>query len=179
MSTLADRLEELVQTKFGGNASEMSRTCGLKRTHVQTIIDRQRASPGRAVEHDTLLKIATGTGVTIAWLLGEAPPPTRTIEHDREDPELQAAVAYSRGRYPDEYLRWFATSHSKIGTAREQIVEDIRLGYRKWRDAQAGLEPAVPVREKPADDRFDEEAPFDEPGPKKGKVKATKGRKGR
>lgn len=66
---LLERLETVLNEKWSGNQSRMSEGCGLRRTHIGTLIRRLREDPEANIESDTLKKIALYSGFRLAWLV--------------------------------------------------------------------------------------------------------------
>lgn len=71
---LRERLVQLLAEKWDGNQSCMSEGCGLKRTHIGILLRRLQTDPQASSESETLGKIAKGSGVSLAWLVGGEGP---------------------------------------------------------------------------------------------------------
>lgn len=146
MDTLADRLEQLRNTKFGGVTTRMSTACGLKRTHLGTLLARLRRNPASNVEDDTLQKIASTCGVTVDWLLG------REAHHDHDDvTECAIRVALAAGADPDlaertrQELYYGARPWQPLELAQWLVSETKAREHRPVLDGDVGQRERIPI----------------------------------
>lgn len=80
MSTLRDRIAWILEhraPKHGRrpNVSKFSEMCGLARGHVAIILSRLEEDADRRIDHETLVAIAQGGGVSLEWLATGAGQP--------------------------------------------------------------------------------------------------------
>lgn len=112
MSTLADRIEEILRLR-GITQRELARRAGLAtEQHINTILRRLRANPDADIERETLAAIARGGGVSFIWLAtGKGRPddidPAPAMKTSERAPERSSAIgATSERYYVDDDLQW-------------------------------------------------------------------------
>jgi hypothetical protein len=137
MRTLADRLEWIIKTKFGGNASEMSRRCGFKnRNQIGMILARQRQDPSTNIGHVLLGKIAEAGGVTADWLItgnGPVPASTSTVEFDEKYPNRTRAIAAARalGNVSEQAISWVMAAPWSIDLSPNEWLQEMQAATRR------------------------------------------------
>jgi hypothetical protein len=98
-TTLQERIQWILANRFDGNASEMSRRCGLARAHINLILKRSREEGPPRILDDTARKIASASGVSLQWLVeGVEPrdPDSFKVSADEQYPNRADAVEAAR-----------------------------------------------------------------------------------
>lgn len=162
-------VRRLVDVRFEGNRTKAAAAFGVSQPYLYEFLETENRGAGMkllrgvaAYLHVGIDDVAAGRETPL-----EPPPAGRTLVYDEANEELVAAVAYCRGRYPDEYLRDFATINAKgERKSREEYRGDIETGYPKWR-ARGSATSKLPVRERVGPDPLDEPPPGAKPKKRK------------
>ncbi len=105
VATIGDRIEELKTRKGFSSLAQLAEACGgLPRQTLSHIVRESRRNPAFRPDLSTLAKVADGTGVTVAWLLGEAATEVDVTEervHDASTSEFEAPRLMNLPGWPD------------------------------------------------------------------------------
>lgn len=117
----------VIDNKAAGNQRQLGRIAGLNPSHLSAMFWRLRNKKKTTVEVATLEKIATATGVSVAWLVsGHGQPGEGITDAPRAQLDVPASLAALLVRYPN---RWPKDLVSEVASGR---LRDARMGEVDW-----------------------------------------------
>lgn len=131
-------LENRIDPKTGKLFTQrgLSTAACLQPVHINQIL-KSYQKPNITME--TAKGIARAANVRVSWLIGHQGEPGTYDEKEasafeQENVELQAAIAFNRGRLPNEYLDMYATerAYEEQRFSREIYDAQIKAQYPAW-----------------------------------------------